>query len=375
MRETNLHCLWRSESVAGRFRTGVSLHSHTLHSEENMAFVPRYTANVPVVGVAIARQGERYKERAGVELDYSRAFWRPPLGPREAFLLEARQIQELGLDAFVSLSDHDNIQAGLQLAFVQSGQPASVEWTIPYGPSFFHLGLHNLPAERATEVLTELHSFTAQPELPRLAGILSWINEFEDTLIVLNHPMWDEARIGHAAHVQLLDSLLRENGEFLHALELNGLRPWQENLRVTRLARDSGYVLVSGGDRHGVEPNANINLSNSGSFAEFVSEIRRERMSDVLFLPQYREPIRLRMMDAMWDIIREHPDLPEGRRRWNERVFFKGLDGVTRPLSEIWKGNEPWPVKWFLGGLRALKSRRVRIALRAALADPQEAGS
>jgi len=36
-------------------------------------------------------------------------------------------------------------------------------------------------------------------------------------------------------------------------------------------------LLVSGGDRHGVEPNANINLTNATSFTEFVHEIRRKR--------------------------------------------------------------------------------------------------
>ncbi len=44
-------------------------------------------------------------------------------------------------------------------------------------------------------------------------------------------------------------------------------------------------LLISGGDRHGVEPNANINLTNATSFTEFVHEIRRQKKSNVLFMP------------------------------------------------------------------------------------------
>jgi len=53
-------------------------------------------------------------------------------------------------------------------------------------------------------------------------------------------------------------------------------------------------------------------------------------------------------------------------------VFYRDDDGVVKPLSAFWQGNEPWPVKCFLGGLRALRSRQMRAALRAALNDPQE---
>jgi hypothetical protein len=130
--------------------------------------------------------------------------------------------------------------------------------------------------------------------------------------------------------------------------------------------------VISGGDRHGLEPNANVNLTNTRTFAEFVAEVRYDGFSDILFLPQYREPLRLRMLDTMCDIVRDYPDLPEGRRRWSDRVFYRDDDGVVKPLAAFWQGNEPWPVKCFLGGLRALRSRQMRAALRAALNDPQE---
>ncbi len=369
MKRSNLHLLWRDRSSIGQFRSGVSLHSHTSHSRESLAFVPRYTADAPVLGKAIRRQEERYRERTGATLDWGRAFWRPPLTAREAWNLEQRQIQNLGLDALVSLSDHDDIQAGVQLSVLEQPAPISVEWTVPFGPSFFHLGIHNLPPSRAQEIMNDLAEITADPVRERIRGALAMVNEFPETLVVWNHPAWDEAGIGSLEHAHLAGQFLERFSDLIHALELNGLRPWSENRRVMQIAERSGHPLISGGDRHGLEPNANLNLTNAANFAEFVEEIRRDRHSDVLFMPQYREPLRVRMIETMWDIVRDYPEFPEERRRWSDRVFYEQMDGAVRPLSALWQGDGPWVVKWFLHGLRATKSPQVRSALKLALAD------
>jgi hypothetical protein len=374
MRRSQLHFFWRDRSVRKRFRTGVSLHSHTLHSEESLAMIPRYTARIPLVSNVIQRQEQRYRRLMGRRLDFSRAFWRPPLAPREAFDLEKRQLeQELGLEALVSLSDHDNIQAGLMLRVVEPAAPISVEWSVPFGPSFFHLGVHNLPPQRAAVIMSDLAAFTASPSRARLTELLTALDELSEILIVMNHPLWDEAGIGALEHAQLVGRFLERFGSHVHALELNGFRPARENRRVVWLAEHSGHVLVSGGDRHGLEPNANVNLTNTHTFAEFVAELRQDGISDVMFMPQYREPLRVRTIGTMCDIVRDHADLPVGRRRWNERVFYREEDGAVKPLSAYWTGDEPWPVKCFVGALRAFTSREVRAALRLALSDPQEA--
>jgi hypothetical protein len=366
---TKLHLLWRDRSPIERFGRAVSLHSHTLHSEESMAFIPRYMAGVPVADKAIQQQCRRYYERTGRPLDFGRAFWRPPLGPREALDLETRQIETLGLEAMVSLSDHDSIQAGMLLSVVDPRVPVSVEWTVPFGASFFHIGVHNLPPRHASSIMTELAAVTAAPARERIHGAFAALNEFPETLVVWNHPCWDEARVGSIEHNQLLGRFLERFGEHIHALELNGLRPWPENRHVIAVAERCGLSLISGGDRHGLEPNANLNLTNAATFAEFVDEIRRDRYSDVLFMPQYRESLRVRMIETMCDIVRDYPEFPEGRRRWNDRVFYQQDDGVVRPLSAIWTGGEPWPVRWFLHGLRATTSPRLRSALKLAFAE------
>jgi len=372
MKKTNLHLFWRNPSPVRRFRTGVSLHSHTLHSEETLAFVPKYTAGIPVLGSAIRRQEDKYRAAKGRALDFSKAFWRPPLAPGEACQIERRQIEGLGLDPLVSLSDHDDIQAGRLMAVVAPDFPISVEWTIPFGPSFFHLGVHNLPPRQAPGIMSSLAEFTAHPVRSRLGELIAFLNEFPETLIVLNHPAWDEPGIGELEHAQLLGRFLERYGMHIHALELNGLRPWRENLRVSGLAQQYGHVLISGGDRHGLEANANLNLTNAQTFAEFVVEIRDEKISDILFMPQYRESLRLRMIETMWDVVREYPEFPAGRRRWSDRVFYKQDDGTSKPVCMLWNGNEPWVVKCFVNGLRAMKHQGFRGALRLALGDAHE---
>ena len=60
----------------------------------------------------------------------------------------------------------------------------------------------------------------------------------------------------------------------MHALEINGFRTWEENRLTIELAREIGLPVVSGGDRHGCQPNTLLNISQSRSFEELVAEIR-----------------------------------------------------------------------------------------------------
>jgi len=55
---SNIHLQWKDAAVINRFRTGVSLHSHTLHSRESLDFIYRAAAQAPLLSAAI-RHGER----------------------------------------------------------------------------------------------------------------------------------------------------------------------------------------------------------------------------------------------------------------------------------------------------------------------------
>jgi hypothetical protein len=280
----------------------------------------------------------------------------------------------------VSITDHDNITAPMLLRTVPSARqiPVSVEWSAPYGEQSFHLGVHNLPSAHAAEWMATLADYTAHPSDARFHEILRTLDEEPNVLVVFNHPLWDLYLIGKEKHEFLVNEFLLKNGNYLHALELNGLRNWDENRAVRRLAERWNMLLLSGGDRHGVEPNANINLTNAGSFTEFVHELRREKKSDVLFMPQYAQPWKHRILQSTIDAIRPYPEFPQGSRTWDERVYHPDAHGVIRPLSELWpNGAPPRAISVMLamvqlmgagvvsGGLRLAwsESRQLRLAL------------
>ncbi|HMF77795.1 MAG TPA: hypothetical protein VK604_19215 [Bryobacteraceae bacterium] len=360
-------------SVSPSFRTGVSLHSHTMYSEESLDMVPRYTAHVPYLGRAIRRQEAEYHQKTKQSFDFGHAFWTPPLAPRQAFRVEEKQIQrKLQLPALVSLTDHDDIRAGSQLHVLDrfAKSPISTEWTIPFGETFFHLGVHNLPSSLAGSIVDDLARFTAEPLEEKLGGLLEMLNAHPGVLLVLNHPLWDEKGIGAAPHAQFLAGLLELHGHWFHALELNGLRGWNENHQVIALGRKTGLPLVSGGDRHGREPNAILSLSRAMNFAELAQEVRHERFSHVVFMPQYHEPLRLRILQTMIDVVRDYPENFVGRQTWADRVFYRNPETeIAVPLASIWKDGGPMIVKQFVGAMRFFEWRGVRSALRVALHD------
>jgi hypothetical protein len=369
---SNIHFQW--EKPFRNFAAGVSLHSHTLHSRESLDFIGRATAGTPWLSGAIQKQRNRYRAINGRELDLSRAWWTPPLSARQSWDLERGQLAGLGLQPMVSLSDHDNIEAGLTLHVLEEAQdcPVSVEWTVPYGPTFFHVGIHNIPAGSAAAMMDAMKEFTSNPDQERIAALLEWLTSGPETLAVLNHPLWDENHIGDDAHAGVAEQFAHRFGAFLHAFELNGLRPWKENRRVVALAKSHAKPLISGGDRHGTEPNACVNLTNATCFAAFVGEVRNDGRSEVLFLPQYRESLRMRILENMAGILEDNPSHAMGWVQWTDRVFYQSDEGRVKSLRELWGSEFPSVVRHFIALMSLLKHHQVRGALRVAFAERQE---
>src|SRR5208282_5233063 len=233
-----------------KYRTGISLHSHTMHSKEYLGRLPTYIAKFPIGSYILEREIGRlhlYERRV---FDFKKYYWTPPLSPREAHELERKQIEEqLGLQAEVSLSDHDNIEAGMHLRMLEgmARTPISLEWSVPYGETVFHLGVHNLPGPRATAWMEEFAAYTANPNPNRLRELLECLNAEREVLIVLNHPFWDAESLGP-----------------------------KEHRAAVKLGEELNIPVISGGDRHGCEANAVLNVTNAGSFAEFVQEVRED---------------------------------------------------------------------------------------------------
>lgn len=317
---TQLQFFWRDCSIDKRFQIGVSLHSHTMYSEENLDMIPFWIA-----------------KRLGFDLRHG--FWTPPLTPRQAYRLEQKQIEaQFQLPAVVSLTDHDDIRAGTLLRVLDRFREAviSTEWSIASGATFFHLGVHNLPAAHADAMMKKLAGFSARPDAEGLESLLEMLSSDPQVLVVLNHPLWDEKGIGAARHLQQLRELLQRHGGRIHALEVNGLRSWSENERVLRLGREGGWPVVAGGDRHGVEANAVLNLSHARTFAEFVEEVRVRHFSRIVFMPPYRQSHKLRILHTVIDVLRDYPDNLEGRRTWPDRVFYRDPQtGAPVPLAAI----------------------------------------
>ena len=91
---------------------------------------------------------EKQCKRSTIPVDFNKAFWTPPLTPMRAYETERDQVEHmLGLGSLISLTDHDNIDAPVLLRTVaETAQiPLSLEWSVPFAGTMFHLGVHNLP--------------------------------------------------------------------------------------------------------------------------------------------------------------------------------------------------------------------------------------
>ena len=360
---SKISSIWKQAEATTGYTTGVSLHSHTSMSEESLIFIQSMGMELPGVKKLYTHYERVCREKFGLTLDFESAHWRPPLMPRVAYDLEAKQIEDLGLRAMVSISDHDNIEAPMLLRTVPQARaiPVSVEWSAPFGRTCFHMGIHNLPSADGRAWMERMQALTAKPNDEATLAALQELHAIPQVLIVFNHPMWDLYSIGREGHRAEMMRFLAQAGESIHALELNGLRHARENREVLDLARETGHLLISGGDRHGMEPNANINLTNATNFNDFVHEIRVERRSHVLFMHQYAQPWKLRILRSTLDAVSDFPEFTAGWQRWDERSFHKDAQGVMRPMSELWNdGKAP--------KLLALGIQVVRMARNATVA-------
>jgi len=347
--KTRLHVLRKAEDLTPKAKSGVSLHCHTEHSKEMLDFIPHYAEKLPIIAQFWRRERDNYLEREGKALEFNTAYWSPPLTPHGVYDIEKKQINKAGLNAIVSLTDHDSIDGNLAVneTTENSRAPISLEWTVPFGYGFFHVGVHNLPKDRAVELTKTLLDYTfneANHSNEKLRETFAMLNDLPGVLVILNHPMWDIEIVGKERHVALLKDFIREHGQWIHAFEVNGFRSWSENKKVIELAESLGIPLATGGDRHGCKPNTVINLTDAETFEEFANEIRVEKRSQVVLMPEYEQPLHSRQLQSFSEILRPYPHFPNGRQKWFDRVFFDIGDGHgLRPLSVHWiKGGPLW---------------------------------
>jgi hypothetical protein len=358
-------------------QAAASLHCHTSFSKELLTFIPHYAGMIPVVANLFKTEMDRYLMMHGRAVDFGKAHWTPPVSPRQVLEIETIQIESrLGLPAFVSITDHDDIEASSRLQVIDSGRriPISLEWTVPYRDGFFHVGVHNLPQEFASEIYRELMKYSDQTaDAMSLVDLLVLLNEAPETLVVLNHPLWDIEFIGAERHQACLKAFLKEHCQHIHAFEINGFRSWRENQATMRLAEDWAIPVVTGGDRHGCQSNTLLNLTRAASFTDFVAEIRDDRHSEVLLMPEYKESLVARTIQVAADVLRNYPNHPLGQEQWHDRVFVDIGDGCgSCSLTRHWPNGGPSWVRASLWMLRMLGTR-LQPALRMALAGEKVA--
>lgn len=360
----------KPKNLGKRAKTGVSLHCHTLHSRETLDFIPYYAERIPVVSYFWEKECRRYLGREGRLPNFDNGYWSPPLTGEQVFQSEKDQMNKAGLEAIVSITDHDCIDAniGLNEQIPNSLAPISMEWTVPFEYAYFHVGVHNLPPERAVEIRDRLLDYTFNKEIQnneKLHEIFSMLNEIPEVLVVLNHPVWDIEMIGEELHMALLKKFLPEHGKWIHALEINGFRSWSENKATIEIAETLSFPLISGGDRHCLHQNTMLNLTASKTFAEFAEEIRVDKYSQVAVMPEYHVPLPLRQVRSMSQILGNYPDFPVGRQRWVERVHVDlNDDAGVHPLSHHWKDGSPKWAGWLTRVLGTLSHERLASIFR-----------
>jgi hypothetical protein len=374
---TRIHLTDKTGNLARAFKSGVSMHCHTQHSREMLDFIPHYAAQIPIISYFWERERKNFIEREGKNVDFSLGYWTPPLSAAEVFNLERGQINELGLEGIVSLTDHDEIQANRVVRREvenASDAPVSLEWTVPFEGGFFHIGVHNLPDHRADEITTDLLDFTFAEKRGlvfkenRLDELFGLLNEIPDVLVILNHPLWDIEMFGRERHRILLNEFIQKHGRWIHAFEINGFRKWSENKAVLEMADALGFPVVSGGDRHGCQCNSVVNLTTAGTFAEFAEQIRVDKQSQVALMPHYRQPLNWRQLQSFAEILRIYPELGADRRHWQNRMFTSFDERGTLPISFFWgkggfwdKGGPRWlkMATWTLGAFGSRATRPV----------------
>jgi len=372
LKQTRLHILREPQNLVSKVRTGVSLHCHTEHSKEMLDFVPHYAVKLPIIAHYFRKEDAKYQEKEGYPLShyFSSAFWSPPLPATSVYEIEKKQIENAGLAPLVSLTDHDSIDANLKVNTIEKS-PVSLEWTVPFEFGYFHVGVHNLPDDRADKLTETLLDYTFNKDNhtnERLTEMFSMLNEIPQVLVILNHPLWDIEMVGPERHKVLLKNFIRVHGRWIHAFEINGFRSWSENKAVIEMAEALSIPVATGGDRHGCKPNTVINLTNAATFDEFVDEIREGRRSEVALMPEYEHPIHSRQLQSFSEILKHYPEFLDHRRRWFDRVFFDTGDGKgIVPLSDHgWKKGGPTWLRAAIWTLGVLGSPTVRPVFRAA---------
>jgi predicted metal-dependent phosphoesterase TrpH len=253
------------------FGYAVSLHNHSCHSVEKLAALNHVIKRAfmrPLSGILQKSFGLGDVP----DLNYAEVTFNPPYTPEDVYQMEAAAAAKWGFDGVhLAITDHDEFAGGLALL---RGRPdlngriaVSEELSLWFQGHLFHLGLCHMPESEVAETHTQIQTAARDRRYDELFELLA----ASGCLVVLNHPLvaW---RPG--AGTIPATELLSRYGWAIHALEVNGMRPREENDRVLELARQWRKPVVGGGDSHLLVASSIISLSRAATFKDFIAEVK-----------------------------------------------------------------------------------------------------
>jgi hypothetical protein len=290
---------WKIENYAYRecphpdreFGYAVSLHNHSCHSVEKLAALNH------VVKKAFMRPWSNILQSSfGLgdvsNLNYGDITFNPPYTPEDVYQMEAVAAAKWGFDGVhFTITDHDEFAGNLALL---QGRPdlngriaVSEELSLWFEGHLFHLGICHLPASGVAETHAQIQSAARGGRYGELFEILA----ASGCLVILNHPL--VAWVPGAPAIPAAE-LLSRYGWAIHALEVNGMRPREENDRVLKLAQQWRKPVVGGGDSHLLVASSVISLSRATTFRDFIAEVK-DGHAVPFVTPEYFAPLKWKL--------------------------------------------------------------------------------
>jgi predicted metal-dependent phosphoesterase TrpH len=273
------------------FGYAVSLHNHSCHSVEKLAALNHVVKKAymrPLSGTL-----QRSFGLGGVSnLNYAEITFNPPYTPEDVYQMEAAAAAKWGYDGVhFTITDHDEFAGSLALLRERTdlnGRIAvSEELSLWFQGHLFHLGVCHLPENGIEETHTKIQAAARERRYDELFERLA----ASGCLVVFNHPLlpW-----GPEAKIIPATELLSRYGWAIHALEVNGMRPREENDRVLELAKQWHKPVVGGGDSHLLVASSVISLSRAATFKDFVDEVKGGYAVPFV-TPDYFAPLRWKL--------------------------------------------------------------------------------
>jgi hypothetical protein len=273
------------------FGYAVSLHNHSRHSVEKLAalnhVIKRWFMR-PWSGILQKSFG-----LGGIpDLNYAEVIFNPPYTPEEVYQMEADAAAKWGFDGVhLAITDHDEVAGGVALLGdrpdLKGRVAVSEELSLWFEGHLFHLGVSQLPENAVQETHAQIQAAARGGRYDELFETLA----ASGCLVVLNHPLVAWAP---GAKTVPATELLSRYGWAIHALEINGMRPREENDRVLELARQWRKPVVGGGDSHLLVASSVISLSRAATFNDFVAEVKDGRAVPFV-TPDYFAPLNWKL--------------------------------------------------------------------------------